>query len=213
MTEKEKYDALFNSILELKESTSKLEESTQRLDWYIKEMKEDTRKMKESMDRETKKMKEDTKELKRTLIWMWLTQGQIAEDMVSENFQEVLNETGESISSIQKNITVFEWKKKIAEFDIIWVNWTKVFIWETKTKLTKKHIDKFLEKTLPNFRKYLLTKRYSWLKMYWVMWARIFEDEQTKDYAMANWLYLMKEDHKGGLKIIKKSLKNVKAFA
>ena len=145
--------------------------------------------------------------------WMWYTQWMITEDLIWENFQDVLNETWENISSIQRNIVVYEWKKQIAEFDIIWVNWTKVFIWETKTKLTKNHIDKFVEKTLPRFKKYLLEKRYTWLKMYWVMWARVFADDKIKDYAISKWLYVMKENHKWWLKMIKKSIENAKVFA
>jgi hypothetical protein len=103
--------------------------------------------------------------------------------------------------------------KEVAEFDLVWINGTKVFIWEIKTKLTKNHIDKFLEKTLPRFKKYALKQRYNGLKMYWVMWARTFSDEQTKDYALKKWLYIMKENHKWKTKMLKESVIWALAFA
>ena len=185
------------------------------LDNIERDKKADKR-AKEADEKEERRFKKRDKELKRLekmFDWMGYTQWMISEDLVWENFQDVLNETWESISSTNRNIEVFEWKRKVAEFDIVWVNGTKVFVWETKTKLTKKHIDKFIDKTLPNFEKYLLKKRYSWLKMFWVMWARVFDDDKTKDYAISKWLYIMKESHKWNLKMIKKSIENAKVFA
>jgi len=195
-----------------KESEKERKEREKERKEREKERKEREKERKER-EKERKEDRKSMNDLKKMFDWMWYTQWMITEDLVWENFQDVLNETGESISSTQRNIEVFEWKRKVAEFDIIWVNGTKVFIWETKTKLTKNHIDKFVTKTLPNFKKYLLEKRYAWLKMYWVMWARVFESDKTKDYAISKWLYVMKESHKGNLKMIKKSIKNAKVFA
>ncbi|MDQ7022904.1 MAG: hypothetical protein Q9M97_05225 [Candidatus Gracilibacteria bacterium] len=119
-----------------------------------KRSKEADERSKEADEREERRFKKRDKELKRLekmFDGMGYTQGMISEDLVGKNFQDVLNETGENISSTQRNVEVFEGKKMVAEFDIIGVNGTKVFIGETKTKLTKNHIDKFVEKTLPNF--------------------------------------------------------------
>jgi len=144
--------------------------------------------------------------------WMWLTQWDISEEIIWENFKNAFREWWEEITSTHRNVELFAKWKKLAEFDIIWVNGTKVFVWETKTKLTEKHIDKFIDKTIPNFKKYLQKRRYPWMKLYWVIWTRIFDNKEVKKYAMKKWLYIIKEFHNWNAKMLKESLNSIKSF-
>ena len=153
------------------------------------------------------------KKMWKRLDGMWYTEWQISEEMFSENFEMILNEWWEEIGKVLSNkISYDENNKKIAEFDIIWVNGTKVFLWEVKTKLTKKHIDKFLEKTLPKFSDYVKTQKYRWLKIFWIIWARTFESKQTKKYAIDKWLYLMTQNNYWATKILKESIEGAVSF-
>ncbi|MDQ7009694.1 MAG: hypothetical protein Q9M94_05375, partial [Candidatus Gracilibacteria bacterium] len=103
-------------------------------------------------------------------------------------------------------------KKLLAEFDIIGINGTKVFLGEIKTKLGMSHIKKFIEKTLPKFKEYIKDKSYGELEVYGVMGARTFADEKTKRFALDNGLYLVTENHEGKAKIVKESIKSAVAF-
>ena len=147
-----------------------------------------------------------------TLIWLGVTQWDISEELISWNFQRVFEEFWEEITSFNENMIVYENKKPVAEFDIIWVNGTKVFVCETKTKLTKEHIDKFVNKTLPSFKKYLLNRRFKGLKLHWVMWLRVFKNKEVEKYALKKWLYLIKELHDSNAKMLENSIKSAKEF-
>ncbi len=108
----------------------------------MKEMQAETVEMKKEtaeMKKETKKMQQETKEIKKMLIWMGVTQWDISENLISENFQELFEEYWENITSLNRNVTAFDNNKPVAEFDIIAVNGTKVFVWETR--ILKKSIE------------------------------------------------------------------------
>ena len=188
---------------------------TQNLKVWIQELKESQAKTDEQMKKTDEQMKDsmkETKDLKNELRWMWLTQWAISEDIMSENFIEAFEKEWEDITTIQTNIKVYSKRKRKAEIDIIWINGTKLFIWETKTKLTKEHIKKLLEDTIPKFKKYLHKQRYGWLDIYWVVWTRVFADKEVKDYAKKKGLYILKEQHNWNAKILKESLKTLKSL-
>ncbi len=173
--------------------------------------------LKESQKETYKQIKETDKQLKITdnkLRWVWLTQWAISEEIISENFKQAFKQEWEEITTIQRNIEAFkQWKNTAeAEIDIIWINGSKVFLWEVKTKLTKKHVNKFINETIPKFKKYLHKQRYGWLDIYGVVWARVFADKEVKEYAKDNGLYIIKEQHNWNARILKESLKTVKSF-
>ena len=163
-------------------------------------------------DKQMKDSMKETKDLKNELRWMWLTQWAISEELIAANFKKALRAEWEEITTTQRNIEVFKkWKNyPETEIDIIWINGTKIFIWETKTKLTKNHINKLINKTIPKFKKYLHKQRYGWLDLYWVVWARVFADKEVKEYAKEQWLYILKEYHNWNAKILKENLETVK---
>jgi len=165
-------------------------------------------------DKQMKDSMKETKDLKNELRWMWLTQWAISEELIAANFKKALRAEWEEITTTQRNIEVFKkWKNyPETEIDIIWINGTKIFIWETKTKLTKNHINKLINKTIPKFKKYLHKQRYGWLDLYWVVWARVFADKEVKEYAKEQWLYILKEYHNWNAKILKESLKTIKSL-
>ncbi len=161
-------------------------------------------------DRRSNKLDKKINKLERVMNGIWLTQWDISEEIIADNFWNVFKNIWENISTVERNIKVYSnWRIKW-EFDIIWANGKKIFIWETKTKLTKDHIDKLINVTIPNFKKY--DNRHKWMKVYWVVWARVFANEDVKNYAINNWLYVIKETHKWNTKILKESLKNIKNF-
>lgn len=177
--------------------SERLDRMEKMLEWLLKSQKETS---------------EQIKKTEQTLKWMWLTQWKISEEIIYDNFKNVFKEEWEEINSIENNITVYNNRKKVAEFDIIWVNGNKVFITETKTKLTKENIDEMIEEKIPKFKKYLHKQRFGWLEIYGVMWARVFWNKKVKDYAKKKWLYLIKEYHNWNARILKESLKTVKSF-
>ncbi|MDQ7023224.1 MAG: hypothetical protein Q9M97_06930 [Candidatus Gracilibacteria bacterium] len=133
----------------------------------FKKMKVENEKRAVEREKDMKELRDIMKKMGKRLDGMGYTEGQISEEMFSENFEMILNEGGEEIGKVLTNkISYDKNNKKVAEFDIIGVNGTKVFLGEVKTKLTKKHIDKFLEKTLPEFNNYVKTQKYRGLKKY-----------------------------------------------
>lgn len=129
------------------------------------------------------------------LLWMWVTQWEISEDIFWNNFQDIFEKEWKHIYRTIKNLVV-KWK---CEYDLIWVNWNEVFVWEVKTRLTNEHIDTFMEKRLKNFKKYM--PEYKEYKLYWfVAWRSV--PESTLKYARKNGLYVMKQDSKWLWKMI-----------
>ncbi len=156
-----------------------------------------------------RKMQKETKDLRNELRWMWLTQWSISEDLIYDNFWTVFKEIWEDINSLERNIKISDkWKIK-SEIDIIWVNWSKIFITESKTKLHIDHVDKLLKETIPNFKKY--DRRHDGMKVFWVVWARVVP-EKVKEYAKSKWLYVIKEYNNWNARILKESLKTVKSL-
>ena len=106
-----------------------------------KEAEKEMKRSREEAEKEMKELRElleetgkQLKETEKILKWMWVTQWDISEDLIFDNFGNVFKEIGEEINSLERNIKLYDkWKIKW-EFDIIWVNGSKVFIWETKTK-------------------------------------------------------------------------------
>jgi hypothetical protein len=155
-------------------------------------------------------LKKEIKETSNMMKWMWLTQWSISEDIIADNFWNVFREIWEEINGIERNLKIYhKWREKW-EFDIIAANGTKVFIWETKTKLTKKHIDKLVDISIPHFKKY--DNRHVWMKVYGVVWTRVFFNDEVKEYAIKKWLYVIKEKHNWNAEILKESIAWVKSF-
>ncbi len=203
--------------------TERLDRMEKMLEWLLKSQEESWKKfdkqMKESWERfdkqmkkiqeETKRMQKETKEMKKTLIWMWVTQWDISENLIYDNFWNVFKGIWEEINTINRNVKLYNKWRIRWEFDIVWINGTKIFIWETKTKLTKDHIDKLITKTIPIFRKY--DKKHEWMEIYGVIWARVIPEKVLK-YACDKWLYVLKEKNNGNAEMVEKSLKTVKSL-
>ncbi|MDQ7009629.1 MAG: hypothetical protein Q9M94_05050 [Candidatus Gracilibacteria bacterium] len=179
----------------------------------IDKMRLENKEIAKENEKERKEANKSMKKLEKMFDGMGYTQGMITENLVGENFIDVFEDAGENITSINRNVVAYDNKKQVAEFDVIGINGTKVFVGETKTKLTKNHIDKFVEKTLPKFEKYLLKKRYAGLKLYGVLGARVIDNKETKRYALEKGLYLVVENHKGKLQMDQDSVKKAKFFA
>jgi len=191
------------------EDTKRMKEDTKNLKWSLwKTNREQNRKI-DKLFKSIKESRIQTQEMGKKLDWMWLTQWAISEDIVYENFEKMFKNIWEEISSVERNIKIFNKNKVKSEIDVIWVNGTKIFIWETKTKLHEDHIDKFLTEIIPNFKKY--DRRHKWLEIFWVIWARVVP-ESVKKYAKDKGLYIVKEYHNGNARVLKESLKTVKNF-
>ena len=156
-------------------------------------------------DERRRKADEEMKELKKIVRWMWLTQWGITELTFSENFKEIMEKMGKKLNEVFKNIYV-PWK---GEFDIVWVNWEEVYVWEIKTNLKKYHIDDFTSKRLPKFKK--LFPEYKNYKLYWIVWWSLVKKEVVK-YAFERWLYVIQEDYKWRTKILNEKNFKLKEF-
>ena len=184
-------DILANFIKESAKGFSELRELQKKTDEQINELKESQKKTDEQQkktDEQQKKTDEQLKKTIRKLDWMWVTQWDITEDIFYSNFEWLLKKEWKKITKVIRNLD-FPWK---VEFDIVWINGSEVFVAEVKTRLTKEHIDKFIEKRLSSFRKYAL--EYKNYKLYGVVAWRVITKE-IEDYANNKWLYIMKELH------------------
>lgn len=188
---KQEMDELRTSQKETSEQIQELKKSQEKTDEQINKMSEEVKKT-------SKAVKEMSKEVKETSIilrWMWITQWNISEDIFAENIENILSNNWKNITNIRKNVKV-TWK---VELDLVCVNGSEVFVVEVKTKLTVKHIEKFLETRLPRFRKYCT--EYEKYKLYWIVaWRTITEGAEK--YANKKWLYIIKENHDWRAKLL-----------
>ncbi|MDQ7023905.1 MAG: hypothetical protein Q9M97_10580 [Candidatus Gracilibacteria bacterium] len=124
----------------------------------IDKMRLENKEIAKENEKERKEANKSMKKLEKMFDGMGYTQGMITENLVGENFIDVFEDAGENITSINRNVVAYDNKKQVAEFDVIGINGTKVFVGETKTKLTKNHIDKFVEKLFLNLKNIYLKK-------------------------------------------------------
>ena len=189
------------SIQEIQEIVARLAISQEETGKQIQDLK----RAQEETDEQLKKTDEQLKKTWNMLIGMWVTQGEISEDLVFDNFEKLLEEKWKDLTKIYRNLEL-PWK---AEFDIVWVNWDEVFVTEVKTRLSKKHIDEFVKKRIPSFRKHF--PEYSKYKLFWLVWARSIPKD-SKEYAFKKWLYVIKEYNNGNAKIINEKWFKLKEF-
>ena len=170
-------DKLTNDIQELKRTQEKTDEQLRKTDERISKFE--------------KQIEKDHK----ILLWMWVTQWEISEDIFAENVEQLFEKKWKHIYRTIRNL-VIKWK---CEYDLIWVNGTEVFVWEIKTRLTQAHIDEFIKKRLETFKTNL--PEYSQYKLYWFVWARVLP-KWILEYARNHWLYVLKQDSKWMAKIV-----------
>jgi hypothetical protein len=204
----DKYEKIFNLFEKVaisQEKTDKQiekmmksqEKSEKRIEKMQKEMRESQEKTDRRIEKMQKEMRESDEKTNRTLIWIGVTQWDISEQIIESNFKPAMKKIWKDIKKVRKNIR--RWK---LEFDLLWVNSTEIFVWETKTRLTINHIDKFLEKQLPNFKECF--PEYDKYKMYWVVWWRVIS-KKSLDYAMSRWLFVIKETHNWNAEVVHKN--------
>ena len=182
MTDKELKDlvaslAIFQNetgkqIRELKISQNETNEQMKRTDEQMKRTNEQMKKTDERLNKQIKLQRKDHE----VLYWMWVTQWNISENIFSENIEEILTEVWKEITRIDKNVKK-PWK---VEIDLVCLNWTEAFVVEVKTKLTQKHVDKFVNESLPRLRKYF--RKYDKYKIYGMVAWRTLENG-VEEYA------------------------------
>jgi len=193
ITNQELKDLVVWLAISQKEISKQMKESGIRIENMQKEMRNMQKEMRE-MQKETRESQEKTN---KTLCWIGVTQWDISEQIIESNFKPAMKKIWKDIKKVRKNIR--RWK---LEFDLLWVNSTEIFVWETKTRLTINHIDKFLEKQLPNFKECF--PEYDKYKMYWVVWWRVIS-KKSLDYAMSRWLFVIKETHNWNAEVVHKN--------
>ena len=203
MTDKELKDlvaslAIFQNetgkqIRELKISQNETNEQMKRTDEQMKRTNEQMKKTDERLNKQIKLQRKDHE----VLYWMWVTQWNISENIFSENIEEILTEVWKEITRIDKNVKK-PWK---VEIDLVCLNWTEAFVVEVKTKLTQKHVDKFVNESLPRLRKYF--RKYDKYKIYGMVAWRTLENG-VEEYATDKWLYVIKERHNWKAKMLSK---------
>ena len=180
MTDQELRDLVAENTISIREIIEQIKEIKE---WF-KEVKEAQLKTDEQLRKTISK-----------LDWMWVTQWDISEDIFKENIEDILMNIWKKITTIRENVKI-SWK---VELDMVCVNWTEVFVVEVKTRLTTKHINKFLETSLPRFRKYC--HEYKKFKLYWMVAWRTIPDE-VGQYANKKWLYVLKQMHNWNAKML-----------
>ena len=171
-------------IRELRESQKQTDKQIDKTDKSIKELRESQKQTDKQIDKTGKQLKKTIQKLD----WMWVTQWDISEDIFSENIEDILFNAWKEITSIEENVE-YPWK---VEIDMICINGTEAFAVEVKTKLTQRHINKFIDISLPRLRKYF--PKYDKYKLYWMVAWRTIE-KWVEDYAEKKWLYVIKEMH------------------
>lgn len=201
------------SMREMEKFREEMRESRKESRIEMEEFKEEMRESREKSRKEMKEFKEenkkDMKEFRNVMRWLWYTQWDISEEIIWASFERLLNEKGKKLNKIRTNYKLWKnWDKW--EYDIVWINWNEVFVCEIKTKLQDYHVNDFINKWLPNFKKY--AKDFKKYKVFWIVWWRIIKKEARK-LAIENWMYVIKETHDGkNAKIVNKKDFEIKEY-
>ena len=202
---------LENMLAKMIATQKKTSEGIDKMQKEIREIQKEMRKSSEEADKRIEKIGKYVNEVSknvnntnRKLDWMGVTQWDISEDLIESNFKPAMKKIWKDIKKVHRNMR--RWK---LEFDLLGVNSTEIFVWETKTRLTIKHIDKFLKKQLPKFKECF--PKYNKYRMYWVVWWRVIS-KKSLDYALSNWLFVIKETHNWNAEIINKNNFKPKEF-
>ena len=223
ISQKETSEQMRKTDEQMKETREQMKKSRKEVDKEMKETREQMKKSRKEADKEMKEIREQIqrndwkynitkkqlRRLEKIMDGMWMTQWEISENLIYDNFWNVFKGIWEEINTVNRNVKLYNKWRVRWEFDIVWINGTKIFIWETKTKLTKDHIDKLITKTIPIFRKY--DKKHEWMEIYGVIWARVISEEVLK-YACDKWLYVLKEKNNGNAEMVDKSIKTVQSL-
>ncbi|CAN2040702.1 DUF3782 domain-containing protein [Candidatus Magnetomoraceae bacterium gMMP-15] len=137
------------------------------------------------------------RQMKRTdkqLGEMGLIHGEVAEDLFYRNVKFLFRDRDLNFDSVKKNLK----KKGAAEYDIVAMGKDSVLVVEVKNKLSAKMIDRFVEKSLPRFKK--VFPKYKKFKLLGGMGGLIVKDEVWR-YAEDLGLFVLTQSSDGGATI------------
>ncbi|CAN2039653.1 conserved hypothetical protein [Candidatus Magnetomoraceae bacterium gMMP-15] len=180
-------------ILKLRESQMQTDEQILKLRESQMQTDEQILKLRESQMQTDRQMKRTDKKLGE----MGLIHGEVAEDLFYRNVKFLFRERDFNFNSVKRNLK----KKGAAEYDIVAMGKDTVLVVEVKNKLSSKMIDRFVEKSLPKFKK--VFPKYKKLKLLGGMGGLIAKDEVCR-YAEDLGLFVLTQSSDGGATIVNK---------
>ena len=122
---------------------------------------------------------------------MGIVQGEIGEDLFYRNVKYLFQKRGIEFETITRNLL----KKGIAEYDIVAEKAGEVLVIEVKNKLTKRMINKFIDKKLPRFK--TAFPEYQGYRVSGGVGSLVVKDDDSA-YAEKKGLYVLTQRGDGG---------------
>ena len=202
-------DRIEKGVENLFEGIVALTESQKKTDGQILELKESQQKTDEQLSRTDEQLSKTIKKLDdigRQLGDLGLVQGEVAEDLFYRNIRDLFKEERDMIfSNVKRNLK----KKGEGEYDIVAVNGDAVLVIEVKNKLQKRMVDRFVEKTLPKFKK--MFPEFRGRRIFGGMGALVVKDDVSR-YAEKVGLYVLTQTSEGGAALTNRKNFRAKEF-
>jgi len=120
-----------------------------------------------------------------------LLQGNIVEENICRSIPRIFKEEGKEFKEIHQNVTPdYHIRKELgnAEYDIVAVNGTEVLVTEVKSQVRKDDIEKFVNKSLPEFTTFF--PEYEGYKIFGAIGGALITPHVER-YALAQGLYVI----------------------
>jgi hypothetical protein len=150
--------------------------------------------LKASQDRTDAQLKKTIKKLDdigRQLGDLGLVQGEVAEDLFYRNVGGMFRRMDVPVERVRRNVKI----KGLGEYDIVVEARERVVVIEVKNKLSKRMVDRFLERELSRFK--TLLPQYRDRKLYGGIGSLVVQDTVGR-YAEKSGLFVLTQSDDGG---------------
>jgi len=187
------------------EQLNRLTEKQDRTDEQLNKLREfqeiQIRELKNLMDKVERRLDE----VGRQLGDLGIVQGEIGEDLFYRNLKSMFRKRDILFRDIKRNLK----RKGRGEYDIVAINGRQVLVVEVKNKLTRRNIDRFVDKKLPIFKE--LFPEYGDRDLLGAVGALVVKDDVGR-YAEKRGLFVLTQTDEGGAAIINKEKFKPKVF-
>jgi len=173
------------------ETDKQIRESKIETDKYIQETYKRLELLVEKTQKQVDKAARKVDAVGKQLGDMGIVQGEIGEDLFYRNVKCLFRKRGIEFETVTRNLM----KREIAEYDIVAENRGQVLVIEVKNKLSKRMIDKFINKKLPGFK--TVFPEYKDYRVSGGIGALVMKDDVSA-YAEKKGLYVLTQRGDGG---------------
>jgi len=173
------------------ETDKQIRESKIETDKQIKESYKRLEQLVERTQKQVDKMARKVDAVGKQLGDMGIVQGEIGEDLFYRNVKYLFRKRGIEFETVTRNLM----KREIAEYDIVAESRGEVLVIEVKNKLSKRMINKFIDKKLPGFK--TVFPEYKDYRVSGGIGALVVKDDDSA-YAEKKGLYVLTQRGDGG---------------